>query len=189
MIKTVTIFGSSSLTKDSIEYQNAYELGKLLGKSGFTVCNGGYGGIMKASAEGAKSVGGKTIGVVTDFFHKTPNKFIDDTVVEDSLLSRLQKLIELGDAYVVFRGATGTLVELAIVWEYIIKGVMKEKPIIVFGNHWNPVIQTITHELTNEGLEGYTKLVMQVDSAKKCVEVLRAMSPSTTLRVNFERGT
>lgn len=173
MLKTITIFGSSSVSEDSIEYQNAYELGKLLGKSGFTLCNGGYGGIMKASAEGAKSVGGKTIGVVTDFFSKTPNKFIDETIVVDSLLSRLQKLIELGDAYVVFRGATGTLVELAIVWEYIIKGVMKEKPIIVLGDYWNSVIQTITKELANEGLEDFAKFVIQVDSTEECVEVLR----------------
>ncbi|MDI6804974.1 MAG: LOG family protein [Bacteroidota bacterium] len=174
MTKIITIFGSSSVSKDSFEYNNAYELGKLLSNAGFTVCNGGYGGIMEASAKGAKSVGGKTIGVVSDFFSKIPNKFIDETVVADSLLSRLQKLVEPGDAYVVFRGATGTLVELAIVWEYIIKGVMKEKPIIVFSNYWDSVIQTITNELTNEGLEDFTKFVTQVDSAKECVAVLRS---------------
>ncbi len=174
MLKTITIFGSSILTKDTIEYQNAYELGKLLGKFGFTICNGGYGGIMKASADGAKLVGGKTIGVVTDFFNKPPNKFIDETIVVDSLLSRLQKLVELGDAYVVFRGATGTLVELAIVWEYIIKGVMKEKPIIVFGDYWNLVIETITKELTNERLGDFAKFVIHVESTEECVGVLRA---------------
>lgn len=178
MKKIITIFGSSSLLDDSVEYKNAFELGKEIAEAGFVVCNGGYGGIMKASAEGAKSVGGKTIGVVTDFFSKAPNKFIDETVVADSLLGRLQKLVELGDAYVVFRGATGTLVELALVWEYIIKGVMKEKPIIVFGNYWNPVVQTITNELTNEGLEGFTKFVTQVDSAKACVEVLKQSRPT-----------
>lgn len=174
MTKIVTIFGSSIISKNSDEYQKAFELGKLLGEAGFTVCNGGYGGIMEASAKGAKSVGGKTIGVITDFFEKIPNKFNDETVISDSLVNRLQKLVELGDAYVVFRGATGTLVELALVWEYMIKSVMKEKPIIIIGDHWNPVIQVITDELTNEGLEEFTKFVIQVDSAKKCVEVLKA---------------
>ncbi len=173
MTKIVTIFGSSRVSKNSDEYQKAYELGKLLGENGFTVCNGGYGGIMEASANGAKSVGAKTIGVVTDIFSRTPNKFIDKTIVVDSLLSRLQKLVELGDAYVVFRGATGTLIELATVWEYIIKGIMMEKPIIVFGNYWDSVIQTISNELINEGLEGYTKFVTQVDSAKECVDVIK----------------
>lgn len=176
LTKIVTIFGSSSLTDNSIDYKNAFALGKELAEAGFVLCNGGYGGIMEASAKGAKSVGGKTIGVVSDFFDKIPNKFIDEAVFADSLLSRLQKLVELGDAYVVFRGATGTLVELALVWEYMIKGVMKEKPIIVFSNHWEPVIQTITNELTNDGLEEFTKFVTQVDSAKQCVEVLIAKS-------------
>ncbi|MBU1298526.1 MAG: LOG family protein [Bacteroidetes bacterium] len=173
MTKTVTIFGSSRVSKDSNDYQNAYELGKLLGKAGFTICNGGYGGIMEATARGAKSAGGRTIGIITEIFSRFPNRYIDQTILEKTLLSRLEKLVEIGDAYIVLKGATGTLAELAIVWEYINKGIMTEKPIIVLGNFWLPVIKTLNDELTWEGLENCTKFVTVVTSPNACVEILK----------------
>ena len=36
--------------------------------------------------------------------------------------------------FVTVQGGTGTLVELAVVWEMLNKGVMKDKPFIVLGN-------------------------------------------------------
>ncbi len=172
MIKTVTIFGSSRVSKDSDDYKNAYELGKLLGEFGFTVCNGGYSGIMEATAHGAKNAGGKTIGVISEIFSRSPNQFIDQAILEKTLLSRLEKLVELGDAYIVLKGATGTLAELAIVWEYINKGIMVEKPIIVLGNFWLPVLKTLNDELAWEGLENCTKFISVVTSPMACVEIL-----------------
>ena len=61
--KIVTVFGSSRPGEGDEEYLLAYEVGKNLALNGFTVCNGGYAGIMEASARGAKEAGGKTIGV------------------------------------------------------------------------------------------------------------------------------
>ncbi|MCK5457105.1 MAG: LOG family protein, partial [Melioribacteraceae bacterium] len=46
MSKTVTIFGSSKPLPGEEEYETAYQLGKLFGESGFSVCTGGYQGIM-----------------------------------------------------------------------------------------------------------------------------------------------
>ena len=54
MNNVITIFGSSRPVKGDEEYQLAYEVGKQLSLAGFTVCNGGFGGIMEASARGAK---------------------------------------------------------------------------------------------------------------------------------------
>lgn len=172
-MKIITIFGSSRTAANDIEYKTAFELGDLLVKAGFTVCNGGYGGIMEATARGAKNAGGRTIGVITEIFSRSPNQYIDQIILEKTLLSRLEKLVEIGDAYVVLKGATGTLAELAIVWEYINKGIMTEKPIIVLGNFWLPVIKTLNDELTWEGLENCTKFVTLVTSPNACVEILK----------------
>lgn len=173
MTKIISIFGSSRVTEENPDYQTAYMLGKLLAESGFAVCNGGYGGIMEASAKGAKSTDGKTMGVIVDAFGHTPNNFIDEVIVENNLLNRLQKLIELGNAYVIFKGATGTLVEFALVWEYINKGLMKEKSIIIIGDFWKPVVKTLKDELAWEGLENCTKYVTQVNSPVECVNLLQ----------------
>ena len=170
--KTITIFGSSRVNTNAPEYQTAFELGKLLAQSGYTVCNGGYGGVMEASAKGARDGGGKTMGVVTEHFKRSANNFIDEVITVKSLIDRLLKLIELGDAYVILRGSTGTLVELATVWEYMNKSVMQSKPIIVVGNFWTPVIATLKEELIHEGMDEVTKFVTLVNSPKECVDAL-----------------
>jgi len=170
--KIVTIFGSSRPKPGDPEYQMAFELGRMLTEANYNLCNGGYGGIMEASAKGARENCGKTIGVVTEHFKRAANPFVDEVVKVKSLIDRLLKLIELGDAYVVLKGSTGTLVELSLVWEYMNKNIMKEKLIIIIGDFWKPVIQTLKAELIHEGLEDVTKFVTIVKSPKECIELL-----------------
>lgn len=170
--KIITIFGSSKPQRDGMEYKLAYELGKLIAEAGFDICNGGYGGVMEASAAGAKNNGGKTIGIVTEHFKRSANPYIDEVICVKTLIDRLLKLIELGNAYVILRGSTGTLVELATVWEYMNKSVIKPKPIIIVGDFWLPLINTLKTELNYEGVKNVTNFVSIVGSTKQCVELL-----------------
>ena len=144
----------------------------MLSEAKYILCNGGYGGIMEASAKGAHDAGGRIIGILTDYFNRSSNPYIDEVIKVKSLIDRLLKLIELGDAYVVLKGSTGTLVELAIVWEYMNKHVMKQKPIIVVGNFWRPVVDTLQGELMHEELEDVTKFVTTVQTPHECVDLL-----------------
>jgi predicted Rossmann-fold nucleotide-binding protein len=41
------------------------------------------------------------------------------------------------------KGGTGTLVELAVVWEMLNKSVMKAKPVAVLGNFWQPILDRV----------------------------------------------
>jgi predicted Rossmann-fold nucleotide-binding protein len=53
-------------------------------------------------------------------------------------------LARLGRAYVVLPGGTGTLAELALVWELLNKGLLRgERPLIVLGDCWRPVIDCV----------------------------------------------
>jgi len=45
------------------------------------------------------------------------------------------------------RGGTGTLVELALSWEYINKGLSPPKPIVLLGDFWNSVVDTVLKEI------------------------------------------
>jgi len=121
MTAVVTIFGGSRFREGDKEYELACELGGKLAKAGYTVCNGGYGGVMEASARGAKEAGGKTVGVTTGEFGGPANLWIHEEIRMKKWVKRLFKLIELGDAYVVLDGGTGTLVELFVVWEMLNK--------------------------------------------------------------------
>ena len=129
---TVTIFGSSQAKEGEPEYHRGVELGKRLAQAGYTICNGGYGGIMEATARGAKETGGKTIGVTTEDFGGSVNRWIDEEIRIKKWSERLFKLVEVGNAYIVFDGGTGTLVELFVVWEMSNKKFIS-KPLIVFG--------------------------------------------------------
>lgn len=171
--RIVTVFGSSRPRDSELEYALAYDVGKALAQAGFTVCNGGYGGTMEASARGAKEAGGKTIGVITDVFPKKANHWIDTTVPTKTLVDRMMTLISRGDAYVILKGGTGTLLELAAVWEFMNKGIMKNKPIVVVGEFWNGVINTLKAELSWEGLQDCTKHVTRVDSPAACASFVK----------------
>src|SRR5438046_3815067 len=139
----VTVFGSSRLRESDADYEEARVLGRALAKHGFSVCSGGYGGVMEAVSRGAKEAGGKTYGVTAEFFKPKANAWIDVEVRMKTWQERLFELIRLGDGFVACKGGTGTLVELAVVWEMVNKAVMKGKPFSVLGDFWVPVLDRV----------------------------------------------
>jgi hypothetical protein len=141
--KIITIFGSSRPAVGDADYEEARALGKGLAKCGFAICSGGYGGVMEAASRGAKEAGGKTYGVTAEFFKRSPNEFVDVEVRKKTWQERLFALIEMADGYVACKGGTGTLVELAVVWEMLNKSVMNEKPCVVFGDFWQPILERV----------------------------------------------
>ncbi len=173
MSNVVTVFGSSRPAEGDQEYQLAYDVGFALARTGFIVCNGGFGGTMAASARGAKEAGGETIGVTFSYSNRTPNPWIDRHFHFPTLIERMMKLVELGDGYVVLKGGTGTLLELAAVWEFINKGLSKEKPIVLVGNFWDGVVDTLRVESMWEGAGDCTKFIHRAPSPAECAEFLK----------------
>jgi uncharacterized protein (TIGR00725 family) len=141
--KIVTVFGSSRPQAGDGDYQQACVLGKTLAARGFAVCSGGYGGVMEAVSRGAKDAGGKTYGVTAEFFKRKANAWIDVEVRKKTWEERLFELIQLGDGFVACRGGTGTLVELAVVWEMLNKSVMSAKPCVILGDFWQPILERV----------------------------------------------
>ena len=139
----VTVFGSSRPREGDADYEEARELGRILGETGFSVCSGGYNGVMAAVSRGAKEAGAKTYGVTAEFFSVKVNPWIDEEIRVRTWEERLFKLVSLADGYIACKGGTGTLVELAVVWEMLNKAVMSGKPFAVLGNFWVPVIERV----------------------------------------------
>ena len=170
--KTVAIFGTGRATVGDPAYKLAYEMGRLLAQAGFTIVNGGYGGAMLATAKGASEAGGEVIGVTCSAFKRsTANQYITREIVTESLDERLDTLIRLGQAYVVLGGGTGTLLELAKVWEFKNKGFLEaHKPIILIGRYWKPLVDLVAaddHDSINclkivDGPEQAAKLIAEI---------------------------
>jgi len=137
--QVVTIFGSSRPRPGEPAYKDAYELGKAVAVEGWTVCNGGYGGTMEASAQGARDVNGHTIGVTCSIFSRRggANRFIVQEVPTFHLQVRLDTLVRLGNAYVALPGGTGTMLEVALVWELLSKHMVRKPATrLLLHNHW-----------------------------------------------------
>lgn len=150
-MKTVTVFGSAFPSEGSPAYEEARRLGRQLAAAGFAVCNGGYEGVMTASARGAREAGGRTIGVTCKLWPRAANPWIVEEVRAASFPERLIMLIERGDAYIVLPGGTGTLAELALTWEMMNKSSLSrtvggQKPLLVMAPYWLPVIECLKQE-------------------------------------------
>jgi uncharacterized protein (TIGR00730 family) len=153
--KIVTVFGSSRPREGDAQYTAARALGAALAAKGMIVCSGGYGGVMEAVSRGAKEAGGQTLAVTARFFQSSVNRWVDEEVRVKTWQERLFELVKRGRGYVACRGGTGTLVELAVVWEMINKGAMKRKPLVVLGDFWQPVIERVREvELGHESRWG-----------------------------------
>lgn len=147
--KKVCVFGSykslDKKTKDDVA-----RLGKLLAEKGYIVVSGGFGGTMEDVSRGAKSAGGKTVGVTyykqDDPSFKRSNKFIDEEIRTQDIFERITVMMKNSDAFIVLPGGTGTLLELAAMLEHINKGMMKPKPIIAIGNFWKNVTERLRDE-------------------------------------------
>ena len=134
----IAVFGSSEPTTDSPAWREAYDVGRHLAEAGFVVVNGGYGGVMEASARGAREAGGRTIGVTTSAFatRAGANPWIETERRERDLFERTRGLIEAASGFIVLHGRSGTLAELALVWALHKAGLLGGKPILLVGRVW-----------------------------------------------------
>ncbi len=139
----ITVFGSSRPAPGSADYETARQLGGALARAGFVVATGGYGGTMEGVSRGAREAGGRVIGVTAAVVRSPANPWVEEEIRVETWQERLFKLIELGAGYVVLPGGTGTLVELAVVWEWINKGFLREKGVVILGDYWQPVVNAI----------------------------------------------
>lgn len=169
--KIVTVFGSSRPESGQVAYDEAYEVGLAIGRAGYIVCNGGYGGTMEATARGAKDAGSSAIGITCSLFSKSnANAWIDREIPTSNLFTRLEELIEPACAFVALPGGSGTLVELSMVWELVAKRLIPARPIILYTDFWRPVIEIAAQERPRTA-----ECVVVAESSEQIVDILNAL--------------
>jgi uncharacterized protein (TIGR00725 family) len=141
----VAVFGSSEPLPGSPPWREAYEVGRLLGEAGFDIINGGYGGVMEASARGVREAGGRAIGVTTAAFSRRPgaNPWIETEHRERDLFDRTRRLIVDASAFVVLQGRSGTLAELLFLWALHKADLLGRKPIQLLGAAWDEFLGSL----------------------------------------------
>jgi uncharacterized protein (TIGR00730 family) len=186
--QVITVFGSSRPHEGDLDYEEARETGRALAAQGFLVCTGGYGGVMEAASRGAKEAGGRTLAVTAKFFRSKANAWVDEEFSVKTWQERLFELIRRGAGFVACKGGTGTLVELAVVWEMLNKSVMDEKPFVALGDFWRPILERVREVETGHPSswgEANNRLVHEVRSpAEAAAYLARELARGCVVREN-----
>ncbi len=139
--KIVTIFGGSKCDRSCTEYEQAHRVGELLAEAGYTICTGGYLGVMEAASRGAREKGGRVLGIVMNQFKAEPNRYLTDKVATPHFYERLQRLITRSVGFIALRGGMGTVTEVSLVWNKIQTRVIEPRPLVLLGDCWPPLVE------------------------------------------------
>jgi uncharacterized protein (TIGR00730 family) len=148
MISAVTVYCSSSSHVAPVYIEAARQLGVAIARRNWTLVYGGNVlGSMKAVSDGARSEGGKVIGI-------TPQLFIDEgchdrecqLVLANSMRHRKELMEQHGDAFVALPGGLGTLEEI---FEIIVGRQLgyHNKPILLLNiaRFYDPLLALLEH--------------------------------------------
>lgn len=143
----VSVIGGSSIP-DAV-YEQARELGRLLGTRGHELVCGGRGGVMDGVCRGVQESGGHTIGILPGPDRAAGNPYVDTPIATGMGNARNAMVVLNGDAVIAIDGSTGTLSELGLALDY-----------------GRPVAGLDTHQI--EGVE-------HVDSPQAAVEYVESV--------------
>lgn len=177
--RIVTIFGGSRCGEKTPEYEEARALGAHLAEAGFTICTGGYLGIMEAASRGAREKGGRVYGIVMNQFKSEPNRYLTDKVASQHFYERLQNLITRSVGFVALRGGMGTVTEVSLVWNKMQTGVLGKRPLVLLGDCWKSVVEAWQQNLVVS--EADVSLLDFADTAGEACEIILKKSKGVKL--------
>jgi uncharacterized protein (TIGR00730 family) len=191
-IKNITFFGDADISEADETYIAAFDVAEALAKEGYVIVDGGGPGVMEAATSGAVKGGGKTISITFDpvnapgYEGKYVKNVTDQEIVTTNYVERMFKLMEYGDIFIIFKGGSGTMSEFGTSWALAKLYYGHHKPIILFGEHWIPIIDAIR---ANMNIDAKEYSVLEICRTKD--EVLRAIQKfemQISLRDHSEDG-
>ncbi|MBD3279398.1 MAG: hypothetical protein GF390_01660 [Candidatus Pacebacteria bacterium] len=148
-IKKIAFFGSADVDEQHPVYQEAFKVARYLAYHDRVIVNGGGPGIMAAATQGAESAGGETIAVtfypkdMPEFEGRSQANHVDQEIKTANYIERMFGLMDNADAFIVFRGGTGTLSEWSTAWLLAHLYYGHHKPLILYGEFWHEIIKVI----------------------------------------------
>ncbi|HPT66028.1 MAG TPA: LOG family protein [Candidatus Woesebacteria bacterium] len=192
-IKRVAFYGDADAKETDQHFIDAFNTAKLLAENGYIIVNGGGPGIMLAATLGAKEGKGRVEVVIMDekvdmgknyegstFLNK---KQVDKIYRAENIQERTAKVVEIADAHIVFKGGTGTMAELALVWEKAKFEFGKHEPLIFFGDCWKNTIETMVEDLNFDKIERKV-----YDFAENSEEVLKIIQDKKSFKKTDNGG-
>lgn len=151
----IAVFGSSTTSPGSDDWEQAAWLGGAIAARGWAVATGGYGGTMEAVSAGAAAEGGQVYGVTapTVFPSRTgANPHVTDEIPETSVTGRIARLVDMSDAAIALPGSIGTLAELMVAWNVAFLAPVSARPpypVVTVGPTWQQVVADLSDRLAS----------------------------------------
>jgi len=158
----ITAFGSSRIGAEAAVYRDVCELSKKIAQSGWDGMSGGHQGMMAAFSEGMFAGGGHIRGITLERFPTPPDNTLSEEQRAHNFFDRMGILIEQADAWLVLPGGLGTLAELAMTWDLLAIRVLEPRPLLLYGDMWEPIITVLSEQL-----------VLSADTAFKSIQICK----------------
>jgi len=158
-IKNIAFFGDADISVTDETYTQAFKLAEILAQEKYVIVDGGGPGVMEAATSGAQKVNGDTITVTFDptnapgFEGKYIGNVPDEEIVTTNYIERMFKLMEYGDAFILFKGGSGTISEFGTAWVLAKLYYGHHKPFILFGSYWAEIIDVFRKNMNIDNKE------------------------------------
>lgn len=176
----VTIFGSARIQPGTPTYEAVKKLASTLTEMDCDILTGGGPGLMRAANEGAHSSaqGGfrRSVGINIELpFEQEVNPFVTQAFEHRTFFSRLHHFMIASDAFVVFPGGIGSLLELSLVWQLLQVRKLYNTPLILVGDMWAGLIDWARKTMLVEGSHLASPEDFSIPSCVSSVEETIAM--------------
>ena len=177
LVKSITIYCSSSDEIDNEYFKDAKLITEILSSNKINIVYGGAKvGIMGEVARTAKNCGNKITGIIPKFLSNKEIIYekIDDLRIVNDMSERKKLLFKLGDAYIALPGGTDTLEEIVEVVSWKVMGI-HNKPILFFNknNFWNNLFKQLNYfvdeKFSNKNLQSCFHIIDTVDQLKNLI--------------------
>ncbi|MHA8069505.1 TIGR00730 family Rossman fold protein [Aquirufa ecclesiirivi] len=187
----VSIFGSARTKPDNPYYQVAEEIAAKLVRHGYGVITGGGPGIMEAGNKGAKTEGGRSVGLNIELpFEQFANPYIDHdkNINFDFFFVRKVMFVKYSQGFIIMPGGFGTLDEMFESLTLIQTHKIGRFPVVLVGtDYWKGLMDWIKNTMILHGNinEEDLDLFSIVDTPTEAVRVIDEFYAKYLLKPNF----
>jgi uncharacterized protein (TIGR00730 family) len=189
----VTIFGGARFRGNSLYYQAATQVARLLSREGISIITGGGPGIMEAANLGCFGNGGMSVGLNINLpEEQSANEYQDLSLNFRYFFVRKLMFVKYAIAYTIFPGGFGTMDELFEALTLIQTEKIRRFPVVLYGSeYWQGLIDWMADTMLGHACieEDDLKLFHLVDDPAEAVKIICQHRDRIATPIEKERRT
>jgi uncharacterized protein (TIGR00730 family) len=175
----VAIFGSARLKPEDADYKEIVLLAQHLAEKWYDIVTWGGPGAMEAASQGHKLADknntSSTIGINIELpYEQEPNKYLEYSDTKTTFSARLDTFMLLSNAFIIWPGGVGTLLEFFYTWQLMQVNHICKAPIILWWEQYHGMMDYFHGELVYRGFLDVEEanLVIQTDSRDTVIKLV-----------------